>query len=148
MYLLCGNRPQISARVCPHDTGSFAGAGTNPPDLQRILNKVLQNIKLSSPPDITICMNVRVIPRYLRLYSTVHTFSPRTSSPQPCLCFLSSSSSSERTRADKPWRYAAGHQVGCGRVRLEKWLPDERAGCLWYGRLALEVEVPGEKRVV
>jgi len=86
----------------------------------------------NTPPERTVRMNEDVAPLYFLLYSAVQYFSSLLLQGA-CEAF-SAASSSVKGRRVSPSRSLAGHQVGWGCVRLERWV----IGC----RRGLEEEDP------
>ncbi len=74
----------------------------------------------NTPPERTVCMNECVAPLYFLLYSAVQYFSPLLLQG-PSEAFAATSSS-VKGRKVSPSRRLAGHQVGRGCVRLERWV--------------------------
>jgi hypothetical protein len=72
------------------------------------------------PPDRTVCKNASVAPLYFLLYSTVQNFSSLL--PQGASEAFAAASSSVKGRRLSPSRSFAGHQLGLGCVRLERWV--------------------------
>ena len=75
--------------------------------------------KNSTPPERTVCKNARVAPLYFLLYSAVQNFSSVLS--QGASEAFAAASSSVKGRRVSPSRSFAGHQVGRGCVRKERW---------------------------